>query len=325
MILLTGATGYIGSYIWIELLKESYQVAGIDNLSNSSTSCLGAIAAISGQPPNFIEGDIRDKEFLDQIFDKYSFTHVIHLAGLKDIHESMVKQDEYFDVNVKGTNNLLQTMKSHNCLKIIFSSSAAVYGDCTSSSIIESSTLKPSNYYGETKLEGERMLAKEFNGSTTVSSISLRYFNVAGRHPSGKLPSYTTSNVHSLFSEIESVIAGKSESLKVFGNDWSTSDGTCIRDYLHITDLVKGHLDALKLLDGSEKHLSLNLGLGVGHSVYGVISSYERITGKLISRQVVPRRPGDVGVSIADTHLATQLIGWKPEKTLADICSDFLL
>lgn len=325
MILLTGATGYIGSYTWIELLKGSNEVVGIDNLSNSSTSSLGAIAAISGKTPNFIEGDIRDKEFLDQIFDEYSFTHVIHLAGLKDIHDSMVEKEEYFDVNVKGTDNLLQTMKSYNCLKVIFSSSAAVYGDCTSSPIKEVDALNPSNYYGETKLEGERILAKAFNGPPIISSICLRYFNVAGRHPSRKLPGYSGSNTYSLFSEIESVITGKSESLKIFGNDWGTSDGTCIRDYLHITDLVKGHLDALKLLDDLEKCLALNLGLGVGQSVYGVISTCEHITGKLISRKVVPRRPGDVGVSIANTHLAAQLIGWRPEKTLADMCSDFLL
>jgi UDP-glucose 4-epimerase len=186
----------------------------------------------------------------------------------------------------------------------------------------ETAILEPSNYYGKTKLMGERMLTENFNSVPTMSSISLRYFNVAGRHPSGKLSDDQISHAHSLFSQIEAVLLGKNKFLKVFGDDWDTSDGTCLRDYLHITDLAKAHLDALKLLDLGRRCIALNLGLGVGQSVYDVISTYERVAGKSIPRQVTKRRAGDVGISYADTRLAVQLIGWRPAKTLVDICMD---
>lgn len=322
MILLTGATGYIGSHLWIELLKGPTPVLGLDNLSNSSAKTLDVIAAISGKTPAFIKGDIRDVELLEDVFSRNCITSVIHLAGLKDVQESEERRLEYFDVNIQGFKNLLQVMRAHSCLKIIFSSSAAIYGQHAISPILEGVSAAPANYYGETKLEGERLLAQEFNKHPAISSVSLRYFNVAGKHASGLLQDYVSSNAHSLFAEIESVLLGRASALSVFGDDWGTPDGTCIRDYLHVSDLAQGHIDALELLGGVDKCAALNLGLGIGQSVYDVISTYERITGSSIPKVIAARRAGDVGVSFADTHLAAELMGWKPRKTLSDMCRD---
>ena len=322
MILLTGATGYIGSHIWIELLRGSKPVIGLDNLSNSSIDCLNAIAKISGVSPNFIQGDIRDMDILENIFSKYQVEEVIHLAALKDILESMSRQTEYFDVNVHGLNQLLKVMRNNGCHKIIFSSSAAVYGDKVKSPIQESANLAPTNFYGETKLQDEQMLESEFNKSPPINSISLRYFNVAGRHISGLLGEYEFSKSHSLFFEIEKVMKGESSELSILGDDWGTPDGTCIRDYLHVADLARGHVQALNTLNESGGCLVLNLGLGVGKSVYEVISTYEQISGKSIPIVIAPKRMGDVPVCFADTNLASVLIGWNPTNFLPDICRD---
>ena len=299
MILLTGATGYIGTHIWIELLKGSKSVIGLDNLSNSSIDCLDAIAKISGLSPNFIQGDIRDMEILEHIFSEYQINEVIHLAALKDIQESMSMQAEYLDVNVHGLNQLLKAMRKHECHKIIFSSSAAVYGTKAKSPILESANLAPLNFYGETKLQDEQMLKNEFNKSPPINSISLRYFNVAGKHTSGLLDEYEFSKSHSLFSEIEKIAKGESERLSIFGDDWDTPDGTCIRDYLHVADLARGHIQALNILSEAEGCFVLNLGLGVGKSVYEVISTYEQVSGKSIPKVVAPRRMGDVPICFA--------------------------
>lgn len=322
MILITGATGYIGSHTWVELLEGSFQVVGVDNLSNSSLDRLGEISMISGESPLFIEGDIRDKDTLTSVFSKYPITHVIHLAGLKDVGESMVNRKQYFDVNVRGLGNLLEVMRAHGCYKIIFSSSAAVYGQSAASPISEKSIPAPSNYYGETKLEGEKLLAEESNKTPAISSVNLRYFNIAGSHPSGLLFDNALATSHSLFSEIVKVLAGEKNSLFIYGDDWATRDGTCIRDYLHVSDLARAHKDALKLLDGADGSFTLNLGSGIGRTVYEVVSAFECVAGRKISKKVVGRRLGDIGVSIADTRLPAEVMGWSPQKSLSDMCSD---
>lgn len=322
MILLTGATGYIGTHIWIELLRGSKSVIGLDNLSNSSIDCLDAIAKISGVSPNFIQGDIRDMDILDHIFSEYQIKEVIHLAALKDIQESMSNQAEYLDVNVHGLNQLLKAMRKHECHKIIFSSSAAVYGTQAKSPILESANLAPLNFYGETKLQDEQMLKNEFNKSPPINSISLRYFNVAGKHTSGLLHKYEFSKSNSLFSEIEKVVNGESGQLSIFGDDWDTPDGTCVRDYLHVADLARGHIQALNLLDRAGGCFALNLGLGVGKSVHEVISAYEEVSGRFIPKVVAPRRMGDVPICFADASLARSLIGWSPLYKVPDICRD---
>lgn len=322
MILLTGATGYIGSHVWVELLKGSIPVIGIDNLSNSKIDCLDAILKISGKTPSFYKGDVRDESFLQKVFSENKISHVIHLAALKGVQESMTLENEYFDVNVQGLRNLLVAMRRGGCQNIIFSSSAAVYGELATSPIMESAATNPSNYYGKTKLEGEKMLASERLDSPPINSVSLRYFNVAGRDVSGLLPDFSLVNSRSLFSEIEKSLRCDLTSLSVFGDDWDTPDGTCIRDYVHITDLVEGHLAALRFLDNQGGIHAVNLGSGVGRSVYEVVSSYKHATGIDIPLKVVGRREGDVAVSFADVALAAKLFGWKPKKALSEICSD---
>lgn len=322
MILLTGATGYIGSHIWVALLKKGLSVVGLDNLSNSSEEVLNAVESSSKKRLVFIKGDIRDLEVLKDLFSNHPITHVIHLAALKDASESMAKRSEYYDVNVRGLENLLQVMRAHECYKLIFSSSAAVYGASAHAPIDEFSELNPSNYYGETKVAGERLLASEYLKAPAISSISLRYFNVAGRDSSGSLHGDLSSASQSLFSEIRSVLQGKKRSLSVYGKDWESKDGTCIRDYLHVDDVVQGHIDSLNLLDKGSGLYILNLGLGVGQSVFEVISACEKISGRVIPKEVIKRRLGDVGISFANINLAKKTINWRPQKSLTDICRD---
>lgn len=215
-------------------------------------------------------------------------------------------------------------MRNHGCRKIIFSSSAAVYGQNLISPIMEASNLTPSNYYGETKLLGEELLAQEFYNPFAISSISLRYFNVAGNHSSGLLFDSAVQSSHSLFSEIAKVLGGSKAALSIYGGDWETADGSCIRDYLHVSDLASGHINSLKLLDESDGAFVVNLGLGKGQSVYDVISVFENIVGRVIPKEVTARRAGDVGISYADIHRASNLISWSPTKSLENMCIDNL-
>lgn len=323
-ILLTGATGYIGSHVWIELLQGSIDVVGIDSLVNSRIESLDAIRGISGKSVAFVEGDIRDSNLLCEIFANYPITHVVHLAALKSSQESMLNMDEYFDVNMNGLKVLLAVMKEYGCRKIIFSSSAAVYGDKAVSPIGELSQTHPANWYGETKLQAEKLLFDESVQPSRIHSIGLRYFNVAGRHSSGMLKDYSLSKAHSLFTEIVRVLRCESRSLSIFGDNWGTIDGTCIRDYVHVCDIAKGHIDALKLLDKSEGFSPINLGSGTGRSVKEVISGFERLLGHPISVKVANKRPGDVAVSYADCSRAINLINWAPKRTLVDMCLDSL-
>lgn len=320
-ILLTGATGYIGSHVWVELLQRSFDVVGIDNLSNSSIEVCSAVEKISGKRAVFMKGDVRDTEFLSQIFATHSITHVIHLAALKDAQESLFNKDEYFDVNVNGLKTLLSVMRSNDCWKIIFSSSAAVYGDKAISPISELSMTAPSNWYGETKLLGEKLLSDETLKTPPIDAVSLRYFNVAGRHASGLLKNNSMLGPHSLFEQIENTLISGG-TLNVFGDDWGTDDGTCIRDYVHVCDIVRGHIDAMSLLDSGRGLTVLNLGSGKGDSVKRVISTFEGIVGHPVPIKVVGRRFGDVPISYADCSRAKEIMNWSPLHSLSEICFD---
>lgn len=311
MILLTGATGYIGSHLWVELLKSNYPVIGIDNLSNSSRQTLEVIKEGSESSPIFMEGNVRDSEFLEQVFTRYPIDLVIHLAALKDIQDSMLHKQEYEDCNVGGMKSLLQAMNQHRCKKLVFSSSAAVYGDKALSPIPEESTPAPSNVYGETKLECERLIGLEPN----IKSIVLRFFNV-----SGSTLRVARINSHSLFDAIQKVSLRLVDRLNIFGGDWPTKDGTCIRDYLHISDLIDGHISAISLLDSDSKSATINLGSGTGFSVLDVIGAFEEISGSEIPKTIASRRPGDIATSFADINLAKKLIKWSPKRSLMDIC-----
>jgi UDP-glucose 4-epimerase len=321
MILLTGATGYIGSHLWVELLQGLYEVVGVDNLSNSNIEVCRAVEKIAGKKTNFIKGDIRDAGFLSQIFSKYSITQVIHLAALKDVQESSINKDEYFEVNVNGLKTLLSVMRAHNCLKIIFSSSAAVYGDKALSPISEHTETAPSNWYGETKLLGEQLLSNEILKTPPIDSASLRYFNVAGKHASGLLTNNCILGSHSLFDQIANALRS-GESLRVFGDDWDTDDGTCVRDYIHVNDIVRGHIDAMRILDGGKGFTVLNLGSGKGESVKRVIAAFEGLIGRPVPIKIVGKRAGDVPISYADCSRAKELMNWTPLHSLSEICSD---
>jgi UDP-glucose 4-epimerase len=258
-----------------------------------------------------MEGDVRNPEFLDHVFTKYPIDLVIHLAALKDIQDSMLHKQEYEDCNVGGMKTLLHTMNQHRCKKLVFSSSAAVYGDQAVSPISETSTPAPSNIYGETKLECERLIGLE----SSIKSIVLRFFNVSGSFlPIAKM------NSHSLFDAIKKVSSRTIDKLNVFGGDWPTKDGTCIRDYLHVSDLIDGHISAMSLLNSNTQSATINLGSGIGFSVLDVISTFEQVSDSEIPKIITSPRPGDVAISLADVNLAKKLIKWAPERSLRDIC-----
>ena len=322
MILITGATGYIGSHTWVELLNKNHSVIGVDNLSNSSIEVLDQIKVITGLNPIFVEGDIRDGELLKRVFARYPISHVIHLAALKSPLESMENPGEYFDCNVEGLEKVLSVMSDSGCTKLIFSSSAAVYGDIAISPISEIANPCPANYYGETKLLAEELIQSRQNGPSPIRSATLRYFNIAGNHQSGLLQTKPLNAAHSLFSEIENVLAGNKKALEIFGDDWDTPDGTCIRDYLHVSDLASAHLDVIKALDKLNNSFTINLGLGIGYSVKDVIHSYEEVADVILNTRIVHRRAGDVAICYANIAKAKELINWLPQKSLHDMCWD---
>lgn len=320
MILLTGATGYIGSHVWAELLQNKFPVIGIDNLSNSSADVLKPINHISSGIPLFIRGDIRDENFLTKVFKENNIRLVIHLAALKNIQQSMRMEREYFDVNINGLKTILAIMHKNCCKKIIFGSSAAVYDSETESPKDEFSSLKPLSIYGKTKLIGEKLISESCAGGLGIQSIILRYFNVEGRHSSGFLTNNAQPCSGSLFSEIYKIFRGEKDYLTIYGDNWNTSDGTCVRDYIHVSDLSTGHIKAINLLEQSSDSYIFNLGTGIGNSVKNVIAECEKSTKKIISYKVLNRRAHEVGVSYANINLAKSLLRWSPNRTIHDIC-----
>lgn len=320
MILLTGATGYIGSHIWLELIQNKLPVIGVDNLSNSSVDVLESIKFISSGNPVFFLGDVRDEDFLTNIFKKNDIRLVIHLAALKNIQQSMLMEREYFDVNINGLKNILAIMQKNCCKKIIFGSSAAVYDSESESPKDEFSSLRPLSIYGKTKLIGEKLISESCAGGLGIQSIILRYFNVEGRHSSGFLTNNAQPCSGSLFSEIYKILRGEKDCLTIYGDNWNTSDGTCVRDYIHLSDLATGHIKAINLLEQSSDSFIFNLGTGIGNSVKNVIAECEKITKKTISYKVLNRRAHEVGVSYANINLAKSLLRWSPNRTIHDIC-----
>ncbi|BEI38907.1 UDP-glucose 4-epimerase GalE [Polynucleobacter sp. HIN8] len=324
MILLTGATGYIGSHIWAELLQNKFAVIGVDNLSNSSTDVLASIESISSIPPVFFLGDVRDEEFLINLFKKNQINLVIHLAALKDIQQSALKEIEYFDVNVNGLKNVLRVMNKFSCKKIIFSSSASVYDPYTISPKDEFSYLNPLSIYGKTKLDGEKLIYESNADGLNFQSMVIRYFNVEGRHPSGLLTSNIHRNSGSLFSEIHKHLSGEQDFLPIYGDDWGTNDGTCIRDYIHVSDVASGNTKVINLFNRSSDSFVFNFGTGFGNSVKNVISACEQATGKHIYYKIYGKRAHEVGISYANIAAAKKVLGWSPNKTIQDICSSSL-
>lgn len=321
-ILVTGGAGYIGSHACVEFLEAGFDIVVVDNFANSKPAVLGRIREITGKGFKFYETDIRDREGLRRVFAENDIEAVVHFAGLKAVGESVVNPLAYYSNNVGGTVVLCQVMQECGVKKMVFSSSATVYGNPEVVPITEDFPLRAVNPYGRTKLIIEEILKDVYNSDREWSISLLRYFNPVGAHESGRIGEDPNGIPNNLMPYITQVAVGKREKLNVFGGDYPTPDGTGIRDYIHVVDLVRGHLLALeKVL--KETGLSVyNLGTGRGYSVLEVIKTFEKVNGVKIPYAITGRRPGDIAVCYADTGKACRELGFKAEKTLEDMCRD---
>ncbi|MFY9477826.1 MAG: UDP-glucose 4-epimerase GalE [Aquabacterium sp.] len=326
-VLLTGAAGYIASHTWLALLDAGYQVLGIDNFCNSSPQALERIQALSGRSLDFVRGDVRDASVLDEAFALAAsrggrVSAVVHFAALKAVGESVEKPLAYFDNNIGGLVATCQAMERHGVTKLVFSSSATVYGQPKQLPITEGADLQATNPYGQTKLFGEELLRELERCNRAWKIAYLRYFNPVGAHPSGQIGEDPRGIPNNLMPYVAQVAVGKRAHLNVFGNDYDTPDGTGVRDYIHVCDLAEGHVAALRYLDEQQQSLTVNLGTGQGYSVVEVAKAYERASGKAIPLVYAPRRAGDVAACYADPALAETLMGWKARRGLDDMCAD---
>ncbi len=328
-ILVTGGAGYIGSHACVELLQENYDVIVIDNLSNSKPESLARVEKITGKSATFIQADIRDRQALQDIFSEHDIYAVMHFAGLKAVGESCLQPLKYYQNNVYGTLVLTEVMQSFGVKRIIFSSSATVYGEPDTVKYTEDLPIfGATNPYGKSKAMVEDIL-KDLAQSDDLSKASdpwkiilLRYFNPIGAHESGSIGEDPNGIPNNLIPYVSQVAVGKLEQLSVFGGDYSTIDGTGVRDYIHVVDLVKGHLQALKALENIPGCKAYNLGAGKGYSVLEIIAAFERITGKTINYKIVERRTGDIAENYADPSLALNELNWQTKKQLEDMVAD---
>lgn len=322
-ILVTGGAGYIGSHTVIELQNAGYDVVVMDNLSNSSEVALERVQEITGKPLTFYKADILDREATEEIFTKEKIEAVIHFAGLKAVGESVQKPWEYYNNNITGTLILLDVMRKHNVKNIIFSSSATVYGEPEKVPVTEE-TPKGSctNPYGWTKSMLEQILTDIQKADPTWNVILLRYFNPIGAHKSGKIGENPNGIPNNLMPYITQVAVGKLPKLGVFGNDYPTPDGTCIRDYIHVLDLATGHVKALERLKKNAGLDIYNLGTGIGYSVLDVIHNFEAATGITIPFEFKPRRAGDIPVNYSNADKAWKELGWKAQYGIKEMCED---
>lgn len=320
-ILVTGGAGYIGSHMTLLLLQAGHDVVVLDNLSNASADVLQRVARLAGCSAGFVRGDLRDAEGLAALFARHAFDAVLHFAGLKAVGESVARPLEYYDNNVLGTLRLLQAMDAAGVRKLVFSSSATVYGNPARQPVTEDFPLSATNPYAACKLHCERMLLDLQAARPEWRVAILRYFNPVGAHPGGQLGELPRGTPNNLMPYIAQVAAGQREFLQVYGNDYETPDGTGVRDYIHVMDLVEGHLKALDALD---RHVQLicNLGTGQGHSVLEMIHAFERACGVSVPYRIVPRRSGDVACAYACTRRARLLLGWEAGRDVQQMCRD---
>lgn len=322
-ILVTGGAGYIGSHTCIELLKAGYEIVVVDNFYNSKREALRRIAELSGKEFAFYECDIRDREGLDKIFKTEKIDAVIHFAGLKAVGESCAKPLEYYDNNISGTVCLCEVMKENGCKKIVFSSSATVYGQNNISPLKETMpTGGTTNPYGTTKYMIEIILSDLFKSDNEWSISLLRYFNPIGAHESGRIGEDPNGIPNNLMPFITQVAIGKRECLSVFGDDYDTHDGTGVRDYIHVVDLALGHVKALGRALSQPGLDVYNLGTGVGYSVLDVVKAFEKASGVTINYKIAPRRPGDIDTCYSDPAKAFAELGWKAERGIEEMCAD---
>ena len=315
-VLVTGGLGYIGSHTCVLLAEAGHQLVVLDNLSNAKPVVLERLRELTGRAIEFHRADLRERRSLDAAFAK-PVDAVIHFAGLKAVGESVEKPQLYHDNNVGGSTNLLDAMRAHGARRIVFSSSATVYGDPARLPLTEDHPLRPTNPYGENKAEIERILAK-----SETQYAALRYFNPIGAHASGRIGEDPRGIPNNLMPYVAQVAVGKLPRLRVWGRDYATPDGTGVRDYIHVMDLARGHLAALDYLQKAKGSITANLGTGRGYSVLEVVKAFERASGRSVPLDFHPRRPGDVAASYADASRAARELGWKAKLDLDDMCRD---
>lgn len=322
-ILVTGGAGYIGSHTCVELLESGYEVVVVDNLCNSNPKSLKRVRELTGKSVKFYEGDVRDEELLRKIFAENEIAAVIHFAGLKAVGESVAQPWRYYDNNLNSTLVLTKVMGEAGCKNIIFSSSATVYSGDNEMPLRETSrTGNCTNPYGWTKYMTEQILSGMAKADPQWSIVLLRYFNPVGAHKSGTMGEDPRGIPNNLMPFITQVAVGRREKLSVFGNDYDTPDGTGVRDYIHVVDLAKGHVAAIRYAVENHGCEVFNLGTGVGYSVLDMVKAFETANGVKIPYAIVDRRPGDLATCYADPAKSREVLGWKAEKTLEDMCRD---
>jgi UDP-glucose 4-epimerase len=321
-VLVTGGAGYIGSHTCVELLTAGHEVVVIDNLSNSKEAALARVQEIAGRRLAFVKADLRDRGALDAVFRDDAFDAVIHFAGLKAVGESTEIPLDYYDNNIGGTLTLCQAMAAAGVKRLVFSSSATVYGDPASVPIREDFPLSATNPYGRTKLFIEEILRDLQRADSGWDIALLRYFNPVGAHPSGRIGEDPSGVPNNLMPCVAQVAIGKLSQLQVFGDDYDTPDGTGVRDYIHVVDLARGHLAALTRLSARPGVVTYNLGTGRGYSVLEMAEAFARISGRRVPHQVAGRRPGDIAVCYADPSLAHAELGWRAELGIDDMVRD---
>ncbi len=322
MILLTGATGYIGSHTWVELLAARQQVVGVDNFSNSNPLVLERLKLLGGRSPIFYQGDVRDEGFLKNIFQDHSIDAVIHFAALKAVGDSVKVPLDYYQNNLDGLLMLCRVMGEHSCGKFVFSSSATVYHPDNPIPYLESMPLGSTSPYGWTKFMSEQILRDLEIATPHLSVAYLRYFNPVGAHESGLIGEDPMGVPNNLMPYVTQVAVGKRDHLSVYGGDWPTHDGTGVRDYIHVVDLAKGHVKALDYLLSGRGSLTVNLGAGKGYSVLDLVKAFEQASSKKIPYKIVDRRQGDIAAFYADASMAKEKLNWEVNYDLQRMCED---
>ena len=321
-ILLTGAAGYIASHTWLALQAAGFEVVGVDNFSNSSPEVLERLERLSGKTPVFEQADVCDTAAMHRIFAAHKPAAVVHFAAFKAVGESTAQPLAYYRNNLGGLVNTCEVMRRHGCSRIVFSSSATVYGVPEKLPLTEDAATAAVNPYGATKLMGERILADLGASDPQWQTACLRYFNPVGAHESGLIGEDPRGMPNNLMPYVAQVAVGRRERLQVFGSDYETPDGTGVRDYIHVLDLADGHVAALHVLLERPDSFTVNLGTGRGYSVLELVKAYEAASGRAVPYEIVARRPGDVAACYADPALARELLGWQARHDLARMCED---
>ena len=321
-VLVTGGAGYVGSHVVAELARCGYFPVVLDNFANSSPAVLPRLRRITNQAVPCVAGDVRDRAILSSALAEHGVAAVVHCAGLKAVGESEAQPLRYYDNNVGGALALVAAMARRAVKRLVFSSSASVYGQPDRNPVAEDAPLEAAGVYGRTKRDVEHIFAQAAAADSTWSVALLRYFNPAGAHPSGEIGESPTGRPNNLVPVLAQVASGRRRTIDVYGDDWPTPDGTGVRDYIHVMDLAEGHICALAHLARTTGVGTFNLGSGSGHSVFEVIAAFERACGHAIERRVAQRRAGDVAICFADPARANAVLGWRSHRDLDTICAD---